>query len=276
LHCRSHKTKLERSIVFFGQTSNQKAKITYPTNQKEDNNNHPHSNNHTITITIKMIMDRSTMELVYEYHEQLLAATASSCSTPPPEKEIPLTQRRVRFAVHEATVSDLPSPLLLLHNDVDDVDSNGSSSIDSYGALWYTSPELQLLKLEARNIIFRKDQPGSEMDELRGLERYDYERARLKRLTNQHILAAFRESMDNAPFLSLVCQRCTMWARNLALDQGAHDALMAQHLAATTSTFESEDEVFPTMAPVSSRCGSKHTMVEAEEGRRVRPCVMQR
>jgi hypothetical protein len=209
-------------------------------------------------------MDRSTMELVYKYHEQLLAATAS-CSTPSTEKEIPLTQRRVRFAVNEATVSDLPSPLLLLSDDVD----NGS--ID-FGALWYTSPELQVLKLEARNILFRKGQPGSEMDEVRGLERYDYERARLKRLTNQHILAAFRESVDNAPFLSLVCQRCTMWSRNLALDQGAHDALIAQHSAATTSDSE---EVFTTIAP-ASRCRSKHNMVEAEEGRRVRPCVMQR
>ena len=144
------------------------------------------------------------MELVYEFHQELLAATAPCGDDDYPRKH------KVRFAAEEAIESTQESPL---------------ARVENWDELWYSTEELHGFKAEAREILYHRANVSE--DDLRGLERYNYERAQWKRQTNRYILAAYPESRNNADFLALVCKKYSKWARDVARDQGERDAFQA-------------------------------------------------
>ena len=194
----------------------------------------------------------STMELLFEFHNELLLATA-----PTDDDELTKCKRKVRFAENTTSCDHLPHPLSRMDGDWD----------ENCNTLWYSDEELRALKMEARNTLFRRDEMSEE--QLRGLERYNYDRAQWKRQTNRYIMAANKESNGNAAFLSIVCQKCTMWARNIAIDQAARDAYLAR--------LEDEPSPMPVPTPLLTRCGSvSKRPIECgddAEGRRVRQRV---
>ena len=180
------------------------------------------------------------MEVLYEFCNELLEATRSPTSTP--------CERKVRFAATDMVVSsDSISPIQQL------VSSCAALSWDdACQKIWYTQQELHTFKTDARHILLNKDEMS--LDDLRGLERYNYERATYKRRTLQTILDAFHESLltvshttsNNSGFRSeevevndkeanqeMLCQisrKHTKYARRIAYSQGRRDEFLVRRI----------------------------------------------
>ena len=160
------------------------------------------------------------MELVYEFRDILLSVTTEEDEDNMNTKQVTKRSRKVAFAASSGESSlDLPSPLVRIPGWEDDVNS---------GMLWYTNEELHAIRREARDLLSHPER-AFDPAELRGLERHgSRERTRLKNLTNKFILATAIKHKGDENSLGLVCQDCTSWARNLALERGGRDELMAR------------------------------------------------
>ena len=158
------------------------------------------------------------MDLVYEFRDILLSATTEDENMN--TKRANKRSRKVAFAASSGESKlDVPSPLARIPGWEDDVNA---------GVLWYTNEELHAIRREARNLLSHPER-AVDPAELRGLERHgSRERTRLKNLTNNHILATTIKHKGDENSLGLVCQNCTSWARNLALERGRRDELMSR------------------------------------------------
>ena len=204
----------------------------------------------------------SAMELIYKFHDELLSATA------PNTDELCKQKKRVRFASADEESSsacsdnekDIPHPLSRLVSD----DENGSCDWEeACKTLWYSSEELKRFKTDARSFLLNHEHMTE--DDLRGLERYHYERAQWKRQSNRYIVDAFKEANGNATFLSMVCQKYTLWARDIAIDQASRD----EYLAKLVHDNIDHEPVYP-YGNANDKKRSIECREEMETGRRVR------
>ena len=189
------------------------------------------------------------MELLYKFCQELLEATGAlpPKSLPPSTLgEVVHSERKVRFAADMTETSDSTSP-------VEQLISSHATKLswdDACQFLWYTESELHTFKSTARQLLLHKDQIN--VDDLRGLERYNYERSRYKQGILQSILQAYHASRAHYSFkinafggdtnndgvddtetaqqeeLRRICCEYTKWARRIAYYQGRRDEYMVR------------------------------------------------
>ena len=176
------------------------------------------------------------MDLLYEFCQELLEATDSPARSQSPSIEVASCERKVRFASDNPTIDESASP-------IEQLLTFASNWDDACQILWYSEEELQEFKAESRQILLNKHKMSP--TELRGLERYDYERSKYKKRTLQNILLAYydiltsfsssnndsggeknyeagnQENVEEA--FRQVCRQQTAWARRTAYDQGKRD-----------------------------------------------------
>ena len=150
-----------------------------------------------------------TMELLYKFCQELLEAAGAS----PPIKSLPpssslvdeivivhhSSETKVRFAdaadmmTETTSINATTSPIeLLMSSKTTKLSWDGACQL-----LWYTESELHTFKTVARRQLLlqhNKDQIISSIDDLRGLERYNYERSRYKDRIRKSILQVYHTS----------------------------------------------------------------------------------
>ena len=164
---------------------------------------------------------RTNMDMAYQLHDMLLFAAASNENIEN-KRRTNKRSRKVAFATSSSEQRqslDMPSPLTRIP---------GWGDEEKIGMIWYTSEELHSIRKEARSLVSCPEQ-AVDPAELRGLERHgSRERTRLRKLTNKYILASTIKHKGDASQIGLACRDCSSWARNLAIERGARDELMAR------------------------------------------------
>ena len=144
---------------------------------------------------------------------------------------VPENNRHVRFLDY-VVVSPTPSPLELLDSE------------EEWSAAWYRMEDLEVFRTEARDLcrqmrvlhttteatMINPEVPKTPLlarDNLtRGLEqRSCAERQRRKYLTTRFILKAAPKLRHDPNKLAALAQRCTEWASELAVEEGARDSI---------------------------------------------------
>jgi hypothetical protein len=86
--------------------------------------------------------------------------------------------------------------------------------------LWYQTPEITAMKQDAKRVLLNRT--DSSPDERLGLERFNSQRAVWKRSAIHYVLMA-QKQRHGEDFIRRVSQRCSAWAREMAIHQGFKD-----------------------------------------------------
>jgi hypothetical protein len=128
-------------------------------------------------------------------------------------------RRRVRFALDDTDTQEQTSapqtsvpPLFT------------TLKLETCVKLWYQPAEISGFKKDARNIVLFGT--ASDDDEHSGLERFNFERSMGKKSAIRYVLLA-QKQQKGPEFIRLVYEKCTIWATDLALDQGFKDFCQA-------------------------------------------------
>jgi hypothetical protein len=127
-----------------------------------------------------------------------------------------LTRRRLRFALDDESNSNTNTP-----------EQTSAAPLPSAALtpeicreLWYQPDEINDFKKETRSLVLDVGNAKGG-DELCGLERFSFERARYKRRVIRYVLLA--QKQKGAEFMREIAEKLTAWARDIAEAQGFAD-----------------------------------------------------